>query len=685
MILKKLTLTNFRQFRGTQEITFASEAVTPNKNITVVFGDNGCGKTGLFRALMFCLFDDRRLSQDADTSEKEIVLVNSDELQKNNEAGGEPVEASVEVEFDHQGETYVLRRAVRAIIRRGKPVEEPTGVCLTVQPTGGNTKVITDPSDVRSRMNAVLDHRVREYFLFDGEKMERLTRATVQQRREVSEGIRSLLNIDALESAISATKSLCRGLDQDIRKKATGELRKVIKLIMENEDQQAEKKQRVSEIDTELGLAYEEKSHIDRELKKYEEVKALLEERDGLETHRAEVSEEIEQVLLSMGKYAGATAFGAVAGTLRSVHSWLDSQIEKGNIPPDIRADLIEKILADGKCICGRCIEPGTNAHDCILEWKAKYGDQAVCDSAMELFRHLSSLVPRLDDQQDRAEVLLQKYAEAKHEHRSCQQKLKGVSERVGASPRGDAAQLESSRREIESRITGLIAENQRLDEDLANLRSEAEKLRTQRQILERDKGIQDELSRRRNLATQVADALTQVFDEFKNEVKEDLGQNATASLETLLDADGKKSLRRIVVNDDYSLQILNRRGEPFLANISAGQRQIMSISFISALAQAAAGGKMLEMPLFMDTPFSRLSFEHRRNLICHIPEMCAQWILLATDTELSQREGELLLSGDKWGAFYLLKADTSGNTFVTKCPPKDALTVLRREIGVTE
>ena len=56
--------------------------------------------------------------------------------------------------------------------------------------------------------------------------------------------------------------------------------------------------------------------------------------------------------------------------------------------------------------------------------------------------------------------------------------------------------------------------------------------------------------------------------------------------------------LRKIVVEDDYSLQVLDPWGKPFLANISAGQRQVASISFILALARAAAGGQVLEMPL---------------------------------------------------------------------------------------
>ena len=83
-----------------------------------------------------------------------------------------------------------------------------------------------------------------------------------------------------------------------------------------------------------------------------------------------------------------------------------------------------------------------------------------------------------------------------------------------------------------------------------------------------------------------------------------------------------------------------------------------MSISFIAALAQVASKDSLLEMPLFMDTPFGRLSYEHRQNLIKHVPEFSSQWVLLATDTEFRKQEARLLKLGNRWGKFF----HTEGN-----------------------
>ena len=73
MILSKLTIKDFRQFKGTQEIIFADGT---QKNVTVILGENGRGKTGIFRAIMFSLYGDQRISQDENVAIEELFLVN---------------------------------------------------------------------------------------------------------------------------------------------------------------------------------------------------------------------------------------------------------------------------------------------------------------------------------------------------------------------------------------------------------------------------------------------------------------------------------------------------------------------------------------------------------------------------------------------------------------------------------
>ena len=113
MILRKLILENFRQFKGLQEIVFERDL----PNITIIYGENGRGKTGLFRALLFGLFDDRKLSQDDNINSRDITLVNKQAL---NENEGIPVSASVTVVMESMGIQYVIKRCIKGIKREIK-------------------------------------------------------------------------------------------------------------------------------------------------------------------------------------------------------------------------------------------------------------------------------------------------------------------------------------------------------------------------------------------------------------------------------------------------------------------------------------------------------------------------------------------------------------------------------------
>ena len=89
MLLKHLKMWNFRQFYGETEIVFSTD---PNKNITLVHGENGVGKTTLLNAILWCLFE--YLTPDFEQP-KDLI---------NYEAAKENVKScKIEVCFEHEG------------------------------------------------------------------------------------------------------------------------------------------------------------------------------------------------------------------------------------------------------------------------------------------------------------------------------------------------------------------------------------------------------------------------------------------------------------------------------------------------------------------------------------------------------------------------------------------------------
>jgi DNA sulfur modification protein DndD len=677
MIIETLTLKNFRQFYGKHTLHFSQG----KKNVTVVFGENGRGKTGIFRALMFCLFDERQLSQDGtEIDEHEVHLVNTGALQESRDSDGKPVETYVELVFTHANHQYSLKRSLQSVLHGAERLEEPKELILAIKKPEGNCKMFHDPQEISDHIRGVIDYRVREYFLFDGEKIENLTRASQHQKKEVSRGVRNLLNIDAIEMAIRALRRLGKDLGKELERTATGELGRLMRRLNEATSEHDELVDQITNLESEIDQAEQEKEDLDKKLKKYRGIRELVEKREAIDEQIRLLELELQDLRSELRNHLGSSTMLLCYPQIHAVFNHIDKRKKKGEIPPEIRRELIEKLLADGICICGREIRDNTPEHIKMQEWLRKVTDPNLGESAWDLWSHLFGIIQQEDNLRRSAETVLQKYARKNNDLEKARRQLQQVSDRIGEDARDDAVHWEKQRKKVETDILNQTVNKTRMEERLAELKTEIQQLEAKKAKLDMEEGLKNELSRRHSIVEGSLAALNSVAADFTHEARETIAAEATSYLQTFLDEDSRELFQAVVVKDDYSLQILDRHGNPTLANISAGQRQLMSIAFIAALAKTAAGGHLLEMPLFMDTPFGRLSLDHRLSLIDNIPNLCAQWILLATDTELRRAEAMHLRKSKRWGRFYRLVTNNKGETTVEEQSVDDALLILREE-----
>jgi len=678
MIIHKMTLNNFRQFRGKHEIEFVS-LDDPTKNTAVVYGENGRGKTGLFRAMMFALYGERRLSQDANVPDNEIQLVNTSALQ---ESEGKPVRTSVEVTFSHKGKVYNLYRAIEGMRHGDEVIEEIADVRLNITHVDGNTEII-DRRSIDSKIADVLDPRVKEYFLFDGEKIEQLTRAGKEQRRAISEGMRNLLRVDALDVAVKASERAAKSFLDDLTQEtgtAGVELARLIKSLGDNEAESNRIRTRLEELADERDRAYRELEDIDKRLMEFKEIEHLLSERRQAESDVRRLEHDADQVMNQMQTYVCKAAALMVRDTVEEVFASLDEQKEKGEIPSEIRRDLIERIISEHKCICGNEVCEGTSEYESICRWLEKTSDAAREDVALDLWRFLAETRSHFEDDAHIIKQRIIEHSNIIHRIDRLRDKVLSISKQIGESEREDSWKLEKIRKKHLEAITSIKAEIQNLESQAKELDSIHSRLTQQLDEEKRRKNRNSVLEERSLLAREIQEALAEAYNTYTSEVRDVIGKSATDVFGRLLDEEGKATLKTIVVKENYSLEVLDQYGQPFLANVSAGQRQIMSISFITALAMAACDGGRIEMPLFMDSPFGRLSGQHRKNIIREIPLLTSQWIILATDTEFRRDEAQALRMTGHWGKFFMLCASGDGNTTIKEYSVDDAYSILPRE-----
>ena len=83
-------------------------------------------------------------------------------------------------------------------------------------------------------------------------------------------------------------------------------------------------------------------------------------------------------------------------------------------------------------------------------------------------------------------------------------------------------------------------------------------------------------------------------------------------------------------LSQDFDLEVIDRYGRPARPELSAGERQVLSLSFITAMSRISEE----EAPLVMDTPFGRLSSQPRNNVTKYLPNLADQLVLLVIDEE---------------------------------------------------
>ncbi len=186
MKLKKLEMTNFRQFYGLVKLEFST---CPVKNVTVIHGANASGKTALLNAFRWCLYGKIDLpSPDKIVSNKLVAEANKSSL----------LTVSIIIEFDHDDDIYRLERK-RQYRKYSELKVDPIGASvLTLSMIGGQGKqseIIENPQD---RIRQILPEDIQPYFFFDGEDITSLA----DTEDKIKDGIRNLMSITQIDRGI---------------------------------------------------------------------------------------------------------------------------------------------------------------------------------------------------------------------------------------------------------------------------------------------------------------------------------------------------------------------------------------------------------------------------------------------------------------------------------------------------
>ena len=675
MKLLSITLENFRQFYNKQKIKFSDG----DRNVTVVFGENGKGKTGIFRALVFGLFGEVYLAQD--NNKDKIHLVN---LLKLDENEGMPVNATVKIEFEHKGEKYFIERIAQGYNMNNIIEERILSPKLYKVDSNGNfsANVIEDEEEIKIILNSIIDQKIKDFFLFDAEKIETLAKTDAKVKDEVKTVIVKLLQIDKLDKGISILKNLYNKENKNIIERSSN-------LDLKKKEKEIEsKKLEINNLNEKIQLKENDYNYCISEIEKSE---LMLAENEGIRKLQNEmniVRDKKDNKLQSLkylkealkNEHFNQGHMILMKDSYQATKSYLNQiVVEQQDL---ISIEVIEKSLSDMVCSCCKTdLNKFKEAYDNIRKMKENYKRSEITPLVTEINGTIHEYSNNKDEILSKIKNKLKEIRFVKDEIESLNKEIDKFKENIK-----EFSNSEVNLKEIENNLESKKETSEKLKVEIEKLKFEVElkdkelsKLeRENSDLMEQDTALKYD-HKRLDYILKLKNSFEEIFKEYSDDMREQLKKETSDIFRRLIDIKDKNLIESIKINEKYELELYNWNGIKITQDISQGQKQVMALSFITALAKVASGGEEnVDFPLFMDTPFGRISGKNRDNLIENIPMLTSQWILLLTDTEFTVSEEMKIKSTKKLGRWYKLDQIKPGHTEIVEISLNDQIATRR-------
>ncbi|MFH4830196.1 DNA sulfur modification protein DndD [Vibrio diabolicus] len=634
MLITKLTLNNFRVFRGVHEIDLRPAPARLSKNgpiegterpIILFGGLNGAGKTSILTAVRLALFGRQSFSQVL--SNGEYVDALSELIHKGVGHGGVQDNASIELEFKYSqnGEenTYKVIRGWK----RGKK----DSLCLEKD---GIQISELNYEQCQGFLNELIPTGIADLFFFDGEKIAEL--AEDESGTVLKTAVRRLLGLDV----IAKLKS---DLNIFLKKQGSSALSQSLKEQMDSLDEKRISHERNAEklrgeadiVDAQIELVSRDILSLENKLSQnggawaktredeQQKVDSLLKEKVELEKQiRMEMETslpfalapnamqrlqtQIKQEQQIKKKQNFGNELDSFLETLRSKYPSFDTEMAQSAIADSFKAHVGEfdsaELLLD------------------ISDRQANTIDYQLSNLARESFSRF-----------DEARVRLKKVEE----------EIDNASNNIARAPEQEQVQeLFADVRALDKKKEKLIIEYHALLEEAKRELRQA--LETARQIQKLHDKNKDQSNKDQSISNAQNSIL--LLDKF--------GEQLTKARVNQLENEFVQSYKKLARKEDlqlsasinptsFDVELVDEHGIKINRKaMSAGEKQIYAISILEALGRTSGR----KLPIIIDTPLGRLDSHHRDKLVeNYFPTASHQVVILSTDTEIDRNYTSLI------------------------------------------
>ena len=355
MLLESITLENFRQFRH-ESIDFAQG--DNGKNVTIIIGENGTGKTTFAQAFFWCMYGETEFS-DKNMLNKLVAA----EMKP-----GQESKVQVILKLRHGTVNYTLMREQTYRKDYSNRVKgDNTVFDIAIKDANGNTSYVKK-SQCESEVKGILPKELSRYFFFDGERIEKMSKdiSTGKKATDFAEAVKGLLGLNAMYSAIQHFNPKSRlgvigSYESSYDSHSNSKIQEYTQTIERCKSEIAKIDARLEELEGQIEQASARKAEKTEEIKQYAEGEELQRQKERLIQKIARAKDSKANVVKAICKdfNSNMSSFFSVALMSRALELLSDRDFTGKDIPY-MHAKTIEYLLNQKVCICGTHLDEGS-------------------------------------------------------------------------------------------------------------------------------------------------------------------------------------------------------------------------------------------------------------------------------------------------------------------------------------
>ena len=644
MLLKKLTLTNFRPFKGEHIIEFSTDK---DKNVTLVMAENGAGKTTLAQAFQWVLY------ATTDGFKNKSVL---NSVLENEMINGTEETVIVQLDLEHNDIDYsIIRKQIYKKDINGIVKPENTTIDIYQKNQDGNTEVINPLKNI-STIAHILPSSLSKYFFFDGERIDKMANEVNSGKsEEFKTAVQNILGLTALTKAIehlnpNSKYSVIGQYIEEQDKNGDSEIKRLRDITYINSEKIDENNSRIEEIENEVEQYEKEIERTKAEISEFAEAEQLQEKLNELnEKLKLEEDTKNRTINTLMSNFSNSTYLFFSRKLINDALIELKNtdNVDKGI--PHVRDETIKHLIHRGKCICGCDLSDPTSKHVQELMELLKYIPPQSLGTSITSFQNNSNArIKNSSNYLVTIENLISAIRGCSNEIDELEKQIGDIDKTILKSSnikvqdlKNRQIQMEKHKNHLEDQMKEKEIDNRILQKELEEANAEISRLQIK---VEKNQMLEEKIL----YARHAYNKFKQTYDYQEAQTREKLEDQINELFKQIY-AGGM----RINIDDKYRITSYVDELQDNTSNLDANTARSYSIIFafivgVINLAKQKVNEKTDESeiitdeyPLVMDAPLS--SFDQRRikNICEVIPSIARQVIIFIKDTDgnIARRE----------------------------------------------